>query len=141
MTTSLNADKCLKKLKFLLNIFGMWYPKNRKIGYFIYSTVYLFICPGLTNIFMLIYLLKLVDQKDLTYGLYMFLTQFCRFIKFMLFLLNNDNFQKLLERAKYFRLESEFKEKLVRQRVQFFYKVTVFYFVLAMTEDLFIRQK
>lgn len=133
MTTSLNADKCLKKLKFLLYIFGVWYPKDQKIGYFIYSTVYLFICPGLTNIFMFIYLLKLDDQKDLTYGLYMFLTQFCGLIKFMFFLVNNENFQKLLERAKHFQLESEFEEKLLRQRIQFFYKVAIFYFVMAMT--------
>lgn len=84
------------------------------------------------NIFMFIYLLKLSDQKDLTYGLYMFLTQFCGLIKFMCFLVNNDNFQKLVERGYHFQLESEIEEKLVQRRLQFFFKVVIFYYVMAM---------
>lgn len=115
-----------------MRILGMWYPKTHKIIYFVYSAMYLFICPGLTNLFMLIYLLKLNDRKDLTYGLYMFLTQFCGFIKFICFLVKNNDFQKLVKRAKAFQLESDFEEKLVKQHIRFFFRVTIFYYVMAM---------
>ncbi|XP_055298556.1 odorant receptor 33b-like [Sitodiplosis mosellana] len=82
---------------------------------------------------MFIYLLKLTDQEDLTYGLYIYLTQFCGLIKIMCFLVNNNHFQKLIERAEHFQLENEFEEKLVRQRIHFFFKVAVFYYAMAMT--------
>lgn len=129
----LNADKCLKKLIFLLRVFGVWYPEKRKILYFIYSTAYFLIFPGLTNVFMFVYLLKLDNIKDLTYGLYMFLTQLCGLIKFVCFLYKNSEFQQLIKRSRAFPLESEIERKLIETRIGFFLKIAIFYYVMAMT--------
>lgn len=131
MSSSLNADKCLKKLKLLLRALGIWYSKSHKQFYFIYSALFLFICPGLTNLSMFVYLVKLTDRSDLTYGLYMFLTQFCGFIKFMCFLVKNNDFQQLIKRSMEFQLESEFEKKLVAQRIRFFFRVAIFYYLMA----------
>lgn len=78
-SSSVYSNECLKKLKFLLRIFGVWFPRNKKIINSIYSSVYLILCA-----YLFIYVLKLTDQKDLTYGLYWF----CGFTRFIFFLLN-----------------------------------------------------
>lgn len=126
------SNKCLKPLKYSLRIFGVWCPKSQKIIYFIYSTAYLVVCPGLTNAFIFVYLLKLTDQTDLTYGLYMFLTQFCGLIKFIYFLVKNAHFQALIKRSTEFQLESPFEVNLFKKRINFFYKVACFYYIMAM---------
>lgn len=132
MQSSPNFNKCLSKLKLIIRVFGVWYPEKKNIYYYIYSTAYLFICPGLTNIFMLIYLLKLNALKDLTYGLYMFLTQLCGLVKFIWFLVKIRNFRLLVNRSKTFQLESKFEEELVEQRFHFFIKLAGLYCSLAM---------
>lgn len=63
----------------------------------------------------------------------MFLTQFCGLIKFLCFLVNNGNFQKLFQRCKEFQLESRYEEKLVERRIRFFFRIAVFYYMMAMT--------
>lgn len=81
---------------------------------------------------MFVYLLKLTDRTDLTYGLYMFLTQFCGLIKFVVFVINNGKFQLMFQRSKTFQLESEFEEKLFKQHMNLFSKITIFYYLMAM---------
>lgn len=81
---------------------------------------------------MLVYLLKLDNKKDLTYGLYMFLTQLCGLIKFLCFLYKNIEFQQLIKRSKVFQLETEFEERLIEKRIGFFFKIAVFYYIMAM---------
>lgn len=127
MISALNADKATNKMIFVLRIFGLWKPQPNTLIYKLYSITYFIICPGLLNLFMLVFLIKLTNQKDLTFALYMFLTQLCGIIKSFCLLTRNRDFQNLIQRSRKFQLITSSEEKLVKERVNFFLWSTGFY--------------
>lgn len=127
MASSFSADKCANFLTYFLHMFGLWRLQPLNLFYLLYSMLYLFICSGLSTFFMIFYLFNLPDQRDLTYGLYMSLTQLCGFIKFMFIFVRNRSFQALVDRIKSFTVKNDDEKRLIDQRIGFIYKATVFY--------------
>lgn len=78
------------------------------------------------------FVLRLDEFSQLTYGLYMFLTQFCGLIKFICFYWRNVEFRQFIHRVNSFVVKNDFEEALIARRIEFFFKVTVFYYIMAM---------
>lgn len=112
---------------------GCWRNEPYTWRYLVWSVIYLFIFSACSTFSMIIFLLRLDNYRELTYGLYMMLTQFCGFIKIMFFHWHNSKMRQFVERIKAFMVNSDFEEKLVANRMRFFDKFAAFYYIMAIS--------
>lgn len=127
------SDKVLKRLIFYYRLVGCWRPVNTSLGYYIYGIFYLVCFPGLLSFFMLMNVVLLTDMSQLTYALYMFLTQTCGVIKFISFYYYNHGMQDLVQRAETFHLKNQSEGSLVEKRINSLVKPAAIYVISALT--------
>lgn len=128
-----NADRSISKIRFMFRIFGCWRSEPSSRWYSLYSIMYLVLFPACLTFFMFMFLWRLDNYEELSYGLYMFLTQFCGLIKVLCFQLRNSELRQFFERIKMFQVHGDFEEKLVTHRSRFFDRVSALYYTMAIT--------
>lgn len=125
------TDSCLSKIVILLRLFGFWKSKPHTWCYSIYSMAYLFIFSICSTFFMFLFLWHLEDYGQLSYGLYMFLSQISGLVKFVYFHLRNFEFRNFIDRINNFTVHGDSEKELIARRCRFFNRVTAFYNIMV----------
>lgn len=80
---------------------------------------------------MFLFLWHLEDYRQLSYGLYMTLSQACGLVKFVCFYWRNSEFRNFIDRINDFIVNDDFERELIARRSRFFSRVTAFYFIVV----------
>lgn len=111
---------------------GLWHPfKRSKIlqwFYKTYSTILLFIFSIVYTILLVCNLLFITDLDDITARLYISLTEVALVVKVINFVVQNHDWQELLNGFKIFPLKSVHEETYVQGRIRFFQRIMYLYF-------------
>lgn len=134
MRTTVDLRQVTRVIKFVLRICGLWKPSSGSrwtIAYAIYGILFLTTFSGFFTLCMCINLFFIPDLKELTVASYMSLTELALFVKIVYFFILNRKLQKLFGELDEFALEHEWEQNLVRERVQYFFKIMAFYYAVS----------
>lgn len=136
MRSKLNPTKITNVILFYLRFCGLWKPAASAasiihIVYAVYGISFLMTFSGIYTLCMCINLFFIPDLKELTVASYMSLTEFALLVKAILFYLLNRKLQKLFGTLNEFVLDSDEERALVQERLQFFFKIMVFYYAVS----------
>lgn len=125
MYSFVNPDKVLNPITKVFRGFGLWEPSSSFI-YRIYGILYLSFF-GLFILFMVAYAFLLEDTSQLSFALWMMLTEFCAFLKFIYVYAYNDDLLDIIQRIKAFQLRTDKERILMDKYMKFIYKCGIFF--------------
>lgn len=118
---------------FSLRVFGLWQPARGSWTtlYAFYGIAFCTTFSGIYTLFMCINLFFIPDLHELTDASYMTLTELALLVKIVNFYILNRNMQALYVTMKAFTLENDEEREFVALRVNFFFRITIFYYSLS----------
>lgn len=131
-----NPTKVTNVILFYLRFCGLWKPASSAssiatVIYAIYGITFLMTFSAIYTLCMCINLFFIPDLKELTVASYMSLTEFALMVKAIIFFLLNRKLQKLFSTINDFMLENDGERTFVQKRLNFFFKIMVFYYAVS----------
>lgn len=116
---------------FYFRAFGLWPHKDSGRPYYYYGLIFHFVFSFAYSAFMVINLFLLDDMNQLPDALYMSLTELALFIKTVNFFVRVQSMQRMLHEILSFPLRDDGERRLIRERMIFFLKVSIYYYSCA----------
>lgn len=123
-----------KPLKRFLALMGLWAPDVSTVFailYKMYSYIFLTFFSAIYTLCMCVPIVMPGLLDDLTYRLYMSLTELALVFKVFNFLWRNKQLQALLKWLHSYDVDNLEQHKIVKEKLNFFIKVSVFYYITA----------
>lgn len=116
-----------------LRFVGLWLPpKTQRSPYYTaYALTFLFVFSFWYTLCMVVNIFLLSNVADMTTVLFMSLNEVSLFIKVVYFFMQNRKIQQLMGKLNEFDVENADERKLISDRIAFFWKVNLFYYIIA----------